>query len=435
MLNYKTRLNTFENNYENTTKSQDFILFFEKLVCLDQREDEQHIYIDAVTKSTSCRCPKCNRKSTILKDKKIVYPLLGTLNDKSIIARITKKRFKCIHCNCSFVEETPLVAKRKQISNRILNTVVKSLINKDTYTRAAKRVGVSIGAIIRLFDSLNIKFKRYTTVKNILIDELRLIAYNWRTKIGKFQLAVMDADTGEIIDILPDRRKAKVQEYLIKNFSEGSLETVTSDLWKPYKQAVEKFNELTGNNVQLIADKFHFVRQMMWDIDKLRISTYKQYIETTPQDAKLLKNAANRLRARKSKLSTKSLLKLQAMFEKFPTLYTAYHFKERYLTIVQTSETAEDFENQYELWLKDLKKSPLQAQIFKGTIKSHKNFYDAIKNAFDYPYSNGLIEGTNQKMKLRKANAYGFKNYERTIKYIKLTTGKRKVINQVADYL
>lgn len=77
----------------------------------------------------------------------------------------------------------------------------------------------------------------------------------------------MDADTGEIT--------VKDQEYLIEHFSKDSLQTVTTDLWKPYKLAVEKFNELTDSNVQLINDKFHFICQMMWDIDKLRISTYK----------------------------------------------------------------------------------------------------------------------------------------------------------------
>lgn len=81
---------------------------------------------------------------------------------------------------------------------------------------------------------------------------------------------------------------------------------------------------------------------MMWDIDKPCISTYKQYIETDPKDTELLKNAANRLRARKIKLSANSLLKLQTMFEKFPTLYTTHHFKERYLTIIQTKKQQND---------------------------------------------------------------------------------------------
>ncbi len=52
----------------------------------------------------------------------------------------------------------------------------------------------------------------------------------------------------------------------------------------------------------------------------------------------------------------------------------------------------------------------------------------SISNAFDYPYSNGYIEGLNAHMKLRKKHAYGFKNFERTVKYMKLSVGHRKMI-------
>lgn len=70
----------------------------------------------------------------------------------------------------------------------------------------------------------------------------------------------------------------------------------------------------------------------------------------------------------------------------------------------------------------------MQTSISKRTITSHINFIDEISNAFDYPYSNGFIEGLNAHMKLRKKNAYGFKNFERTVKYMKLSVGHRKMI-------
>ena len=35
-----------------------------------------------------------------------------------------------------------------------------------------------------------------------------------------------------------------------------------------------------------------------------------------------------------------------------------------------------------------------------------------ILNAFDFPYSNGFTEGTNNKIKVIKRKAYGFRNFE-----------------------
>lgn len=73
-------------------------------------------------------------------------------------------------------------------------------------------------------------------------------------------------------------------------------------------------------------------------------------------------------------------------------------------------------------------KSKIWTEIFKRTITSHINFIDENSNPFDYQYWNGYIEGLNTHMKLRKKNAYGFKNFERTVKYMKFPVGHRKMI-------
>ncbi len=61
-------------------------------------------------------------------------------------------------------------------------------------------------------------------------------------------------------------------------------------------------------------------------------------------------------------------------------------------------------------------------------VQSHKNWIYEISNSFKYEYSNGYIEGANQKMKLAKNKAFGFSNFERTAKLMQITIGKRKVI-------
>lgn len=163
-------------------------------------------------------------------------------------------------------------------------------------------------------DSININNIRYSKVKHILIDELRLIAYSSKRKIGKFQFAVINADTGEILDILSDRSQKNVSEYLIHNFSGLSLETVTMDLWNPYRRAVANFNKINNTNIKVIADKFHFVRQRMWDLDRLRISEYDN-TEKNSKEYKALKSSANILRKRFKDLSFKQLTRLNKVLE------------------------------------------------------------------------------------------------------------------------
>ncbi len=45
-----------------------------------------------------------------------------------------------------------------------------------------------------------------------------------------------------------------------------------------------------------------------------------------------------------------------------------------------------------------------------GTMRT---WMDSITNAFDYSYTNGFTEGSNNKIKVLKRNAYGFRNFRR----------------------
>lgn len=397
------------------------------ITVLSQTSDDNYVYLDTISDSTYSCCPTCNSNTSYKKDKKLVYPLMGTYNGKPIIMSYTKYHFYYPTCNKSFVEPTPMVDKNKQVSTIIFSMIYESLCNKTNYSKAGKDTGVSVSTVIRYLDNINLNHIRYSKVKNILIDELRLVSYSTKNKVGKFQFAVINADTGEILDILADRNQKTVTQYLIDNFSSLSLETVTMDLWRPYKQAVASFNTYNNSNVKVIADKFHFVRQLMLDTYKLRISEYEK-VKPNSLRYKRLKNSANILRKRFANLSYTQTERLNKVLEQTPNLYVAHKLKEEYLNIAQSSKSKKEFITRFKKWGHLLQKSKVQTDIFKRTITSHINFIEEISNVFDYKYSNGYIEGMNAHMKLRKKNAYGFRNFERTVKYMKLSVGHRKMI-------
>jgi transposase len=426
MNNYNTRKHLFETNFKNSNHNpNEFKLQHDIISITDQREDDNHIYLVANSTSSSAICPHCQKKSVNIKDKKTVYPLVGVFNAKSVIMKFTKARFKCTYCNVSFAEQTPGVQKRKQLSDQIWALIYSNLTARNNYTKSSKNAKVSISTVIRYLDNMNLNNLRYSKVENILIDELRLVSYN--NKVGKFQFVIIDADTGVILDILYDRRQKAVLEYLKDKFTGLELKTVTMDLWNPYKRAVQLFNEHNNSNVQIIADKFHFVRQLMWDLDSIRISEYELSADNFDK-YKILKSSANILRKRSAKLTYNQQKRLNTTLEQSPTLYVAYRFKERYLDLIQSAPTKTEFIAGFKQWATDLQQSKIQTELFKRTLTSHINFIDEISNAFNYSYSNGYIEGANCHMKLQKANAYGFRNFERTAKYMKITVGQRKMI-------
>ncbi len=233
--------------------------------------------------------------------------------------RIMKNRFKCNICNKVSLEPTFGVKYKNQIANCIKGNVINYLFKKFTYIDSARLSFISPSTVIKIFDNYNVIYKRYTKIENILIDELRLISNK-----KKFQFVVIDADSKEIIDILETRNQKDVTEYLLNNFSIGNLKTVTMDLWNPYKNAVTKFNKLTNRNVQIIAYKFHFVRQLMWDLDDFRIEEYEKIKEahgTNDSNYKVIKYISKILRVRKSRLNIKRQNRLKEAFDISDRLY------------------------------------------------------------------------------------------------------------------
>ncbi|SHH11657.1 transposase, partial [Tepidibacter thalassicus] len=51
------------------------------------------------------------------------------------------------------------------------------------------------------------------------------------------------------------------------------------------------------------------------------------------------------------------------------------------------------------------------SDYMKTSIKSIKKYKDYIKNTFECDYTNGLIEGINNKIKVIKRIAFGYKSF------------------------
>ena len=55
---------------------------------------------------------------------------------------------------------------------------------------------------------------------------------------------------------------------------------------------------------------------------------------------------------------------------------------------------------------------------YQDCVTTFQNWSKSIFNTFDYPYTNGFTEGCNNKIKVLKRNAYGYRNFNRFRKRI-----------------
>lgn len=104
---------------------------------------------------------------------------------------------------------------------------------------------------------------------------------------------------------------------------------------------------------------------------------------------------------------TKSQIELLLSYN--DKLRQAYEMKEWFYEI-NDSKSFEFKKEQFSLWLETA--TQMDNPHFKEAAKTLSNWSKYIVNSFKYNLTNGPIEGTNNKIKVMKRNAYGFQNFE-----------------------
>ncbi len=391
--------------------------------------NDNYILFEASYDVTHDVCPKCEYRSHSVKEYKYIYPVIGELNGKIIIAKIRKRSFRCINDNCeqrTFVQTIKYITKRRRFSKLVNSAILDSLSSSVSYKTIATRFSTSIITIQRAIDRIAIARESKSTVKNIMVDETRLLN-KFSKKHGIYQFFIYDADTKVLLDILEDRSYNKVLEYLNCYFYKGSLSTITMDMWVPYKNAMNSIDP----NTNVIIDKFHFVRYIMNSFDNIRLqimneAKYKTGVNSS--EYKLLKSKLNvrNLRKNPNKLKEGVYEEICSFLEEYPTLYLAYKYKNDFLEAIKTINSSSSFRLFIQMYMREIKK--LNTKCFDDTLTVFSNWEKEIANSFDFKYTNAYVEGTNQKVKLMKRISYGYSNLERTKKRLMLLLGKRAIL-------
>jgi transposase len=245
---------------------------------------------------------------------------------------------------------------------------------------------------------------RLSKLKYIAIDEISI------RKGHKYITLVMDLKSGAVI-FVGDGKCADALAGFWKRLkvSRAKLKAVSTDMSTAYVAAVRE--NLPG--VPLILDRFHVVKLMNEKLARIRRSLYRELNDTMRKKVLkgsrwiLMKNPDNLSKERDEQERLKEALRLNE------PLATAYYMKEdlRQIWEQPNKQTAEKV---LESWIETALSSDIQQLVKMGkTMALH---HRSILDWYDHPISSGPMEGTNNKIKTMKRQAYGF----RDMKFFKL---------------
>ena len=338
------------------------------------------------------------------------------------ILLLDKQRFYCKHCNRTFTASTNVVDFHKQISNDTRLSIILELMNKGSEKDISIRNNVSTNSTNRILDEIS----NDTIVKNNgLLPEILGIDEFSATKdtISKMAFIIINQTNRNIFDINNSRHSNDIDKYF-RNYSKkerDKVKFITLDLYKPYYKLMHSL----FRNAILIPDRFHIVVQVRNALDKTRI---KLCTKSNPNYSKLKKY-------------WKLILKDKRELDKDNKIYQKCFKKEmsQYDIVTYLLNTNEELYQTYQVYQsilysidtrnKDIFLSIINgknlkvSKYMKKAIKTFKNMKEYIVNAFDYEYSNGIVEGTNNLIKQIKHTACGYRKFKHLKARIMLIKG------------
>lgn len=361
-------------------------------------KDKVEIYIELPVKEHIC--PRCGHVTSNIHD---YYT--QTIKDIPIYFKptfliIRKRRYVCNHCDKKFFEQNPLLSKYSRRTTRLSGFVINQLRNLISQADVSKQTNVSPSVISKMLPYLAVT--NSTLPRVLCIDE-----FKGNTGHYKYQVALINGETHEVVDILECRQKHFLCDYF-KKFSQDQLDNVEyfiTDLWETYKDIA--FTYL--RKAKIVADHFHFVRYACNTVNQIRISVQKKL----PKSERIyFKHSRKLLLSRKCNLKTDEQQdELSYILINYSEdLRIAYREKEELLDIIHSNDSSEVKIKSFSEWVKRNLESPVSQ--LRDCAKTYQHWYTEIKHSLEVTYSNGVTEGFNNKIKVLKRVSFGMRNFK-----------------------
>ena len=210
---------------------------------------------------------------------------------------------------------------------------------------------------------------------------------------GNFVTVVSDIEEGNLIEMIDSHRQQDIVEILMRQPLKvrEQVEEVSVDMWGGFPKVIEQ----VFPNAKLVIDRFHVMKAVNKDLNKLR-----RGVGITDRGSKylLLSNRIN--------LEQDQIERLEIILKKSECLRIAYEMKEKFREIYETKMTVTRAQTEFKYWLNYAK------IFFQESASTIVNHLEGICNYFLNRTTSGVMEGINNRIKLIMRQGYGFSNFD-----------------------
>jgi transposase len=350
----------------------------------------------------SYRCPVCGSDHVIGRGQNDRRFRTVSIGGKPVYLRLAVPRVECRDCGA--VRQVKIGFADARVSyTKAFQRYALELSRYMTIKDVAEHLGISWDVIKEIQKAdLKRRFDRpkLKHLRQIAIDEIS-------TAKGHVYLTiVLDLESGAVVHVGRGKGGDALKEFWIRLRRAGArIEAVATDMSPAYIDAV--ITHLPG--ARLVFDRFHVIKLYNDKLSELRRDLYHQFKDTMQKN--VLKGVRWLLLKRPEHLdpTRNEPKRLQEALRLNEPLATAYYLKEE-LNEVWEQDDEESAQALLMDWILYAESTGIRMlQNFAKTLRFHAM---GILAYYDHPISTGPLEGTNNKIKTMKRQAYGFRDQE-----------------------
>ena len=357
---------------------------------VENTAEQLHIYLELPR--TAHICPACGALTDSIHDYRMQI-IKDVPLARDTFLHLRKRRYRC-SCGKRFYEKNTILPRYYRVTSRLVAAILFSFKKLISAKEIGSRFNVSSVTAMRYFNLFNKKL-------TVLPEVISLDEFKGNSGGQKYNSIVADPKEGTVLDILPNRYESDLIKYFSQFPSKKKVKYFICDMNPHFRRVAQ----VCFPNAVIVADRYHVVRQVYWAMERVRKNEQNKLPERL---RKYFKRSRFLLSKPIEKLNKEEMDRLSLMFEIAPRLADAYRLKNEFLDVIHTKSSTEGKTKLVD-WL--FSAEIMDLPEFSACTKAYHNWFREILNSMDVPWTNGFIEGCNNKTKVLKRVCFGMRNF------------------------
>lgn len=344
-------------------------------------------------------CPSCGQQTQKVHDYRLQKIKHIPLLHKPYDLLLRKRRYICPHCSKRFFEANPFLSKYQRMTSLLKQFIISQFAQTKSASAIARDSNISVTTAFRLFD--HVSYPKPQLPEVLSIDEFKGNADG-----EKFQCLLVNPKDKTALDVLANRKTDDLCKYFASFPMEqrAQVKYVVMDLSSLFRSVIKS----SLPNAKIVADKFHTCRLANWALDSVRKEVQAKFSD---HRRKYFKKSRFLLLSRHKNLKRDTdKEQLANMLDVSEQLSHAYRLKELFYEVMDSPDGVE-YVKRFKHWQEEVMKYDIKQ--FNKLMKTAIEWKNEIIAAVSTGYSNGYVEGCNNRTKVLKRTCYGIRKFKR----------------------